>query len=939
MGCCLANNITDRFDVLYQEPDDQKQREDEMKSPARRLPKAVVSKVSPNAVPLKLDDISTTTTEKDRLGLRRDRREKRPSTKYKTYDKREPEMLNGKLVTTKTLTMDDRRIITKALKKVFIFSTLTEEDREMVVNSLKYYSLKPGEFVFRQGQAAQSLYILDKGSAEVLVEKDKSSPELRDRVNILRKGECFGERALLHDTPRSASIRTLEQCHLWSVDRETFRKVLEDINRSNYDENFKFLNDVPLISNLLNQEKQALASALVVHKYAPGETIVKEGDTGDIFFIVKEGIVSCQKQGEGEKRRLTKGDYFGEQALLYHCKRTLSVVAHEKSAKCVAIGKETLEKILGDQLEDVLFRNVQKLAFDRSHTLRKLLRDQVEKLIAVAEKKKFGKGEVVIPKDEPLTNCFLTVLRGSIMRADGKIVKHGESFGDKYLTATTESGVHTHEVKAREDDTEVGVYTKKVFEETLSGTYTEVVQRNRAHVALSKVNLLHNLSSKKIKKIAQALEICKFKDGDNIMEQGDRGDSFYIIVDGIVGVYRDGVQVRTMGIYDYFGERTLILEDEVRTATITAQGDATCWMLRKESFMAIMEETMKKYLIKRIALQDVTSTLSDFACCKRLGSGMFGNVYLVRPKDADGTKDTHDFALKCVPRWKIEQFQLEENLILERNILLRIDHPFIMKLVKTYKDDDRLYFLTEYIRGIELFDAIREIGLLNRYQAQFYTASMIMAMSYLHERNIVYRDLKPENIMVDEDGYIKVIDFGTAKIIEDRTYTIVGTPHYMAPEVVVGKGYGLMVDFWTIGICLYEFLFGKVPFGEEEEDPQLIYEEVLGGRLEFNSYCTDKQARMLIAQLLQRRPAMRMGGSTVEAIKKHKWFQEFDWDRLLSRALDPPLVPMVRQNHKERLTNLIQTIEKECDEGKEEYLKSKKRGEQHKAPKDWDQDF
>ena len=130
----------------------------------------------------------------------------------------------------------------------------------------------------------------------------------------------------------------------------------------------------------------------------------------------------------------------------------------------------------------------------------------------------------------------------------------------------------------------------------------------------------------------------------------------------------------------------------------------------------------------------------------------------------------------------------------------------IMKLVKTLKDSDRVYFLTEYINGIDLFDALRSIGLATDADAKFYSGCMLLALDHLYEKKIVHRDLKPENTMVDEQGYPKVIDFGTAKFISERTYTVIGTPHYMAPEVLMGRGYGIAVDVWSLGIMLYEFL-------------------------------------------------------------------------------------------------------------------------------------
>ncbi len=145
-----------------------------------------------------------------------------------------------------------------------------------------------------------------------------------------------------------------------------------------------------------------------------------------------------------------------------------------------------------------------------------------------------------------------------------------------------------------------------------------------------------------------------------------------------------------------------------------------------------------------------------------------------------------------------------------------------MNFYRTFIDDENIYFLIEYIKGMELFDVIREIGLLDAYDSQFYIGQMILAIEYLHYHKIVYRDLKPENVMINHLGYAKLIDMGTAKIIIEkpaRTYTVIGTPHYMAPEVLLNKGYSFDVDIWSIGIILYEFMCGLVPFGETCEDP------------------------------------------------------------------------------------------------------------------------
>lgn len=151
--------------------------------------------------------------------------------------------------------------------------------------------------------------------------------------------------------------------------------------------------------------------------------------------------------------------------------------------------------------------------------------------------------------------------------------------------------------------------------------------------------------------------------------------------------------------------------------------------------------------------------------------------------------------------------------------------PLIMKFYRTFKNEDAIYFLTQFIEGSELFDVIREMGLLTSTQAQFYIGSMILALEHMHSKNIIYRDIKPENIMVDKNGIMYLIDLGTAKVLNEKRHhgmalTMIGTPHYMAPEVYEGgKGYTQLVDLWSVGICLYEFVVGCLPFGEDLEDP------------------------------------------------------------------------------------------------------------------------
>lgn len=227
----------------------------------------------------------------------------------------------------------------------------------------------------------------------------------------------------------------------------------------------------------------------------------------------------------------------------------------------------------------------------------------------------------------------------------------------------------------------------------------------------------------------------------------------------------------------------------------------------------------------------------------------------------------------------------------EKMVREQIFHPFIATMLRTFKDEYFIYFLSEYINGQELFDVIREVGYLSSPHAAFYVSSLVLAMEYLHSKNIVYRDVKPENIIIEADGYIKLIDIGSAKILMERnssykTFTVVGTPHYMAPEIFERKGYSFSVDLWSIGICLFEFMVGYLPFGDNADDPFEVYKAILGSKLDFPGYFekNEQKAKNLIEQLLNRAPEARLGGSYA-TLKAHPWFFEIDWVDICFRAL------------------------------------------------------
>jgi serine/threonine protein kinase len=306
--------------------------------------------------------------------------------------------------------------------------------------------------------------------------------------------------------------------------------------------------------------------------------------------------------------------------------------------------------------------------------------------------------------------------------------------------------------------------------------------------------------------------------------------------------------------------------------------------------------------------------LSSFAVGDTLGTGTFGRVRLVQC-NYNGAAKT--FALKMLKKSEIIRLKQVEHIKAEKAILSRISHPFIVNLYATFQDERFIFMVMEYIIGGELFSQLRKEGRFENDVARFYTAEIVLALEYLHNQvhflgsplkpsisieifstllpvsshqNIVYRDLKPENLLLDKDGHIKITDFGFAKVVEDRTWTLCGTPEYLAPEIIQSKGHGKGVDWWALGILIYEMLAGYPPF--YDDNPFGIYQKILAGKIEFPRHI-DANAKDLIKKLLTADRTKRFGCLKAGAgdIKTHKWFKGIDWDKMLARQVKAPNTP------------------------------------------------
>jgi len=290
--------------------------------------------------------------------------------------------------------------------------------------------------------------------------------------------------------------------------------------------------------------------------------------------------------------------------------------------------------------------------------------------------------------------------------------------------------------------------------------------------------------------------------------------------------------------------------------------------------------TMQKFTTK--------ADMSQFDVGVTLGTGSFGRVRIATHKETSGV-----WAIKMLKKCEVVRLQQVEHMLSEKAILAVLDHPFIVTLGGTFQDELYLYMVLEFIVGGEFFTHLRKAGRFPNETARFFSCQIVMIFEYLHEQDFIYRDLKPENLLLDSLGYIKITDFGFAKRVAHKTYTLCGTPEYIAPEVLLNKGHGKPVDWWTLGILIYEMIVGQPPFCDE--DPMGIYQKILAGKIYFPKYF-DKNAKALVKKLLTADLSKRYGNlkDGSDDILKHKWFSSLDWQKLEKLEIPAPYKPTMK---------------------------------------------
>ncbi|KYQ48891.1 cAMP-dependent protein kinase catalytic subunit [Trachymyrmex zeteki] len=312
-----------------------------------------------------------------------------------------------------------------------------------------------------------------------------------------------------------------------------------------------------------------------------------------------------------------------------------------------------------------------------------------------------------------------------------------------------------------------------------------------------------------------------------------------------------------------------------------------------KEYNEILDDLKTAFMEKWKTKMDDNGKADDFERYRTVGTGAFGRVILVKHKPTN----TY-YAMKVLDKANLVKTKQVDHTRNEKRILQSINFPFmvfmehinVLYFNSYFKDNSYVYMVLPFAQGGEMFTHLRRMGKFDESLARFYAAQVALALEYLHHCSLVYRDLKPENILIQNSGYIRMTDFGFCKMVDGRTWTLCGTPEYLAPEVILSKGYSKAVDWWGFGVLIYEMNAGYPPF--YAHDPMKIYEKIIAGKYKF-AHHFGEELRDILKNTLQVDLTRRYGNLKEGSmdIKRHRWFKSIDWIEIYHQKVQPSFIP------------------------------------------------
>lgn len=667
-----------------------------------------------------------------------------------------------------------------------------------------------------------------------------------------------------------------------------------------------------------------------------GHVLITEGDMGDDLFLVQSGTfdVKCNRDGvDVMVNKKTTGEIFGEIALMFESPRTATVTASSDGVVWV-LSRDVFRQLARrtatqktEQHETQSGLKFRKVFLNSVPALAAMTAGEKTFLASALRRRVFDPGSVLLKQGDTVVDTASDVLKGDTDTDSAPvddvffIIVDGEAavtVDDTTRVGTSVDGIH-----ARVDVKQNGKTVNRLFRGDFFGESAiqwEGEQANsKPRVRTATVTVAGGEPLVCLTLCVDDLYLVQNEKLKHAMKNAKSSETVLLRMRILNG--ESALRRATFRIEEAVGNRRRSLDviDDGDVNATTAFGSCSEATFRE----MLGDDTEEETQVPEITLREG----------RLLGGGASGTVRRVDLVLGDGKfpgKNTiTSFALKRMRKTSV--MSTPEHIFCERSVTRDIDHSFCMKQHASFKDERYLYFLLDFVDGCDLMDALAAVAAVKSVRdpskmfapkvkmlrgmgediARHYVAAITLAFEYLHDHDVVYRDLKPENVLLAADGSAKLGDFGFAKKLKkgQHTYTFCGTPGYVAPEVVLARGYGTSVDWWGLGVMTYVLLTGQQPFSQmvngQPEDPLTVMKRIVdrSWQVSFPVYVS-QNAVELIRSFLERRSIKRLGNlrRRAEDVKEHPWFKEskLDWDALQNGTLKTKPLALSENFQKQR---------------------------------------
>jgi cGMP-dependent protein kinase 1 len=750
----------------------------------------------------------------------------------------------------------EKDALTKALKAQFLFSDLPDEQISAVVSAISKVPVAAKEVIIRQGDDGDQFYVVESGKFTI----DIDGTPVAERG----PGSSFGELALMYNLPRAATVTAKVPSVVWALDRTSFRRALAAGAELRRAAAAGAIGACRMFSSMGQAAVQRLVDSSTQLCLSRGDVVYAKGSAGSGLNIVRKGVVRLENTGSGVQPTIPVYvpplDIFGERASLGSSHRCSDSIVASETAVVVRIEDEALKPYL-ETLAPRLHAHVVLRTLKSVPWLAPLTADELDKIAACASLVNASPGTVLVRGGQPAAETPLMVILA------GKVAVQHRSRAEAMLQTGDYIGAMAAMAGASE---------------------------TRSFIAQSSPCRLASIPSAAIRAAIGSAEMYLPRLPPSLLEECR-------IAVPPQGAPSSGPALASLSLVPNF---QLIPDDDDTTTppeVAASSSKSTRRLLSTRSSLRIGaddDSSLKSVGASLAALKalahglDDTMTIEDLDPITTLGVGTFGRVKMVRD-----LRDGKLYALKTLHKGTVIRLKQQKNVIYEKAVLAALRHPFLIRLVAAFQDTERLYMVLELVLGGELFGLLDQMETLNPSQAAFYSACVLSGLKHLHERRILYRDLKPENLLIDREGYVRICDFGFAKYcpVGTRTYTLCGTPEYLAPECIRGQGHNESADYWALGVLIYEMLCAKSPFVGETEEQAETFRNILHAdtTLDFPDFVDDGPSMDVVRKLLRVPISSRLGCDEAGAggVMGHPFFSSIDWDALLSKSIKAPWVP------------------------------------------------